>query len=101
MRFPTFAGTMSQSEALTPVPPHFVPFVWQYLSSRSTHLWFRSRCKPARLRRTRGISVRFPITVTVKDGDIRDSQVPGEPFVHAVFYDPGGPSDPSLYRRTM
>ena len=79
---------MSQSEALTPIPPHFVAFVWRYLSFALTICGFA----PVSLRANLTGQEYFcpvPHYGRGEDGDIRDSQVPGEPFVSAVLSDPG------------
>ena len=79
---------MSQSEALTPFPLHFVTFVSRYLSLRAP---FTNLLPPHLCADLVGQGYFYPIPHYGRgeDGDVRDSQVPGEPFISAVFYDPG------------
>jgi hypothetical protein len=83
--FPCFSGTMSHSDALPPILPHFVSFAWQYHPAR-----LYSSLPQARRRLGTWSFRDWQPPGQQKSGDDRASQVPGElSCAYALFSDPG------------
>jgi hypothetical protein len=88
---PGFAGTTSRSDSRISFPPHFVSFAWRYpVCYLSFVLPTAAPIAAGRPRNGPRVSCgRLPGS-GFQRGDIRASQVPGEPLCqHAPLLDPG------------
>jgi hypothetical protein len=83
--FPEFVGTMRRSDVRTPFLPHFV-FLRLAVPARVPVF---APTRPGTGRRPGVLWLATP-SHTLRVGDVRTSQVPGEPFcAYALFFDPG------------
>jgi len=79
---PGFAGTMGRSDSRTPVPPHFVAFAWRYRIRVPVSCvpWGAPAAGRTRRRQAAGLLIRRSRFRLLGWGDVRASQVPGEPI---------------------
>ena len=90
---------MRRSDSLPPIPPHFVAFAWRY---RSLHLCFAPVGGQAPPPQARGFGSPGCPSCRLPRGDVRLSQVPGDPLcAHALLFDPGGTSASGLLNASV